>query len=446
MTLGGCASKSPRPNSGGASSSPSSTHDVIPLVGSYKVNRFQLENGLNILVVEDHTSPTLAYQTWFRVGSRDEVPNYTGLAHLFEHMMFKGTKEVKEGIFDKILEGAGAEGENAFTTQDYTVYVQEMPKDKLDLIAKLEADRMVNLVVNEESFKTEREVVQNERRFRTENNVDGTMEQELFSLTFTKHPYHWPVIGYKEDLDRMTAEDASKFYHAFYSPNHATLMVIGDVNPDQVYETVKKYYGSLKKQDAPALVIDNEPAQVKSRSKTLKLNTQVEKLMMGYPIPAITHADMPALNILQNVMVGGKSSRLYRSLVETGISASVDGGDFENKDPSLFLFVSNLQKGKKATLAESVVRKELDKLGNELVSDKELERAKNQLAFAFNESLSSNSQKAHFLGHWESIGHGFQEGLKSYEKTQAVTAQELQAVVKKYFQPKLRNVVIGVPK
>lgn len=178
----GCAGKKPtgnetKPAEGG-----------VPLVGTFKVHPFLLDNGLRLLVIEDHTSPTLAYQTWFRVGSRDEVPNYTGLAHLFEHMMFKGTTAHPDGQYERILEQAGAEGLNAFTSQDYTAYIQEVPSSKLDLVASLESDRMVNLIVTEESFRTELSVVQNERRYRNENNPDGLIEQEMYGLGFKNIP------------------------------------------------------------------------------------------------------------------------------------------------------------------------------------------------------------------------------------------------------------------
>jgi zinc protease len=211
-----------------AGTPPKPENHALPFIGGFEVHRYVLDNGLKLMIVEDHSSPTFAYHTWFRVGSRDEKVKYTGLAHLFEHMMFKGTTVHPPGEFDRLLERAGAEGENAFTSHDYTAYVQEMPKSELDLIVRLEADRMVNLVVDEKSFKTETEVVQNERRFRTENSPDGTLTQILFETAFTKHSYHWPVIGYQEDLERMSAQDAFSFYKTFYNPNNAVVVVVGE--------------------------------------------------------------------------------------------------------------------------------------------------------------------------------------------------------------------------
>lgn len=425
---------------------PIAQKDIASLVGDYKVNRYTLSNGLRLLVVEDHSSPTFAYQTWFRVGSRDEVPGRTGLAHLFEHMMFKGTKNLKEGEFDKILESNGAEGENAFTSRDYTAYVQEVPKDKLDLIMKVESDRMVNLIVNEQSFKTELEVVQNERRFRNENSPDGTMWQELFGSAFTKHSYHWPVIGYQEDLDRMTAKDARDFYQSYYSPNHATVIVVGDVDPSRVLELANQHYGELKRQESPPHTIPMEPPQIQPRRKLLKLNIEVEKLMMGYHVPGIADADIPTLILLQTILTGGKSARMNRALVETGISSTVDSSDLEDKDPSLLIFASNLQKGRRAAEAESVILKEIDRVINTPIPADEIERAKNRTSFGFYESLSSNSEKANFLGHWEATSNNFELGIEQYKKILTVTAVDLKAVAKKYFDRSNRTVITGVRK
>lgn len=440
MAGSGCATKNLK------TGHDASKAEVLPLVGTIQVHRYKLDNGLKVLVVEDHSSPTFAYQTWFRVGSRDENVGYTGLAHLFEHMMFKGTKSLKEGEFDRILEGAGAEGENAFTSRDYTAYVQEMPADKLDMIAKLESDRMLNLVVNDDSFKTEREVVQNERRFRTENSPDGLMYQEIFGLAFTKHSYHWPVIGYQEDLNRMSAANAVDFYKGYYSPNHATIIVVGDVKADAVHEMVKKYYGAFSPQQPPAPSIADEPEQKSARRKVLKLNIQVEKLMVGYHIPAITNADIPAIMALRGVLATGKSSRLQRALVETGIVSSVDAYDIDDKDPSLMLIGANLQKGKTATQAETIILREIARLSKELVSKGELDRAKNGLSFQFYQGLDNNHEKAGFLGRFETIANSFEDGVQKMKSVQIVTPEEIQRVTRKYFEPRNRSVIVGVKK
>lgn len=216
---------------------------------SSKVYKYELENGLKLIVLEDHSAPTFAYHTWFSVGSMDEDPKYTGLAHLFEHMMFKATKNHPDGDFDHILESAGAEGENAFTNRDYTGYVQSLPRhgkrDNLELIAELESDRMVNLIVDEEVLNKEREVVQNERRFRNENSPEGKMYERVYELAFKKHSYHWPVIGYEEHLQRTKAKECYEFYKRYYAPNNATIVIVGDVKHTDALNIVSKYYGAI---------------------------------------------------------------------------------------------------------------------------------------------------------------------------------------------------------
>jgi zinc protease len=419
---------------------------VSPLVGDLKVHQYSLNNGLRLLVIEDHSSPTFAYQTWFRVGSRDEVTGHTGLAHLFEHMMFKETTNLKDGQFDKLLEAAGVRGLNAFTSRDYTAYIQELPKDKLELIARLEADRMVNLIVDEKAFKTETEVVQNERRFRNENSPDGTMFQELFELAFTKHPYHWPVIGYQKDLDSMSAQDAVSFYRSYYSPNHATIIIAGDVNPPAAYELVNKYYGQIPAQASPVHTIEEEQAQASARHKILPLNMKTEKLMMGYHIPSIQHEDIPAINLAQSVLSGGKSSRLHKALVDTGIATDVGAYAMDDKDPTLFLIQCELQRGKSAAQAETIILKELARLTQQPLSERELEKARNNISFEFYEGLNSNYEKARFLGAFESLTGSYETGARIIKKSLEISAPELQAAMKRYFEPKNRSVITGVPK
>lgn len=418
----------------------------LPFFGAMEIHRYVLPNGLKLLVLEDSSSPTFAYQTWFRVGSRDEDVNYTGLAHLFEHMMFKGTKDLPEGKFDRILEQAGAEGENAFTSRDYTAYVQEMPKDKLELIAKLESDRMVNLVVNDQSFKTEREVVQNERRMRNENSPDGLMYQEIFGVAFKKHSYRWPVIGYEEDLNRMSSIDAEKFYRNHYAPNHATVVVVGDVKAAEVFRTVTKYYGHLEAKNLPEKMIPTEPEQTSPRRKILKLNTQVQKMMVAYPAPPVVHDDTPALEVMRTVLTGGKSSRLYKVLVDAGITTSIDTYDLDDKDPSILIFMANLQKGKKATQAEKIMLAEIERFKKSPISIPELERAKNTLQAQFYDSLSAPSERASFIGHYETVSSSFKTGVEIFNRINEVTANQVQAAAKKYLNAKSRSVVMGVQK
>lgn len=420
--------------------------EVLPFLGGQKVHRYEFKNGLRLLVLQDKTSPTFAYQTWFRVGSRDEDVKYTGLAHLFEHMMFKATKNLKDGEFDRILEASGGESMNASTSRDFTDYVQELPKEHLDLIAKMEADRMVNLVVDDQQFKTEREVVQNERRYRNENSPDGLMYQEIYQQAYKAHSYRWPVIGYEEDLNRMTAQDAYAFYKKHYAPNSATIVVVGDVEPSDVVEKVTKYYGDLPSVELKPNPRTPEPEQKAAITKRMKLNIQVEKLMVGFKAPAFSHPDIPALMLVRSALSNGKSSRLYKALVETGVASSVAAYDIDDEDPSLFIIHVNLQKGKKASDAQRIINETIRKFQNELMDAKELERSKNQLSYEIYEAINDGMERASFLGHMETILPNFTVGMKTYEQVPMVTAEQARDVARKYLQTKNMTSIIGEKK
>ena len=444
-----CAGHSVKPSTptpGAAPDPEPGTHQTIPLVGKLKVERYVLDNGLRLLVVEDHESPTFSYETWFRVGSRDEEPGRTGLAHLFEHMMFKSTRNHKDGDFEKIMDSAGAEGNNAFTSLDYTAYVQELPKDKLEMMAGLESDRMVNLLVDDAVFKTEREVVQNERRMRHENSPDSLIHQELFAQAYTSHSYKWPVIGYETDLNAMSAEDARNFYRAHYSPNHATVVICGDVVASDAYRLIKRYYGGLPAVESPPHEIPVEPAQKAPRRKNLTFNIQLEKIMMGFHMPQVGHPDMPALDVLQGVLAGGRSSRLQRALVDMGVAADVSADDMEEKDPALFIISASLQKGKHAADAEFIIRRELKRIADEGVSEPELERVRNRTTFGFYEGMDTNSERSRWLGYYETVANGFEIGLKQIKDIASVTPAQVQGVARKYLSPDNGTVITGVPK
>jgi zinc protease len=420
--------------------------DLIPIAGKFVAKRAKLENGLRIIVVEDDSSPTFAYQTWFNVGSRNEVFGKTGLAHLFEHMMFKGTKTHPPGEFDAMLDRAGAEGENAFTSTDHTAYIQELPKQHLEMIMGLEADRMVNLVVNEESFKTEREVVQNERRFRKENSPEGTLYQTMFETAYTDHPYHWPVIGYEQDLNMMTAQDARDFYERYYTPDRATVVVVGDVKANDVLRLAKKLYGAIPAKNSPNVEHKNEPEQTAQRRKKLPLNLEVEKLWMAYKIGPTNSPELPVFEVIQSLMTDGMNSRLNRALVDTGIATGVSSGSFSLRDPGLFVYMADLQKGKTATLAEPVIQRELERLKTTPVSDDELQRAKNLIRFHFLERLANHSGQAHLYGEYETEAGGLEQLIALQQKIQAVTPDQIMKVSQDFFKTKSLTVVVGVPK
>jgi zinc protease len=418
----------------------------ISFAGDFKVHRYTLKNGLKVLILPDASSPTLAYQTWFNIGSRHETVGYTGMAHLFEHMMFRETKNLPPGEFDRTLRREGGQGINAFTSFDYTGYVQELPSDKLDLIARLEADRLTNLVVNEEAFQIEREVVHNERRMRRENNPAGLMIQELFGTLYQHHPYHWPIIGYEEDLNRMTHQDALAFYKEFYIPNRATIVITGDVNPRKAIKIIEKYYAKIPAGEIKSERITSDAPQKEIRRKRLELNMPTEKLYIAYRVPHILHEDIPALELMTSILSSGKSSRLKRSLVDTGIATSGYAWNYSLEHESPFILGADLQENRSASVAESVILRELARLRTNLVSNQELERARNLLKFQFYLGLNSNPAKARFLGRYELAMGKFERAVDFYDQIDQITPEHIQKVATKYFSPEQRTVIIGVPK
>ena len=413
--------------------------------GTSKVHRYQLANGLKILILEDHSAPTFAYQTWYNVGSRDENPGRTGLSHFFEHMMFKDTANHKEGELHRILETAGVEGENAFTSQDYTAYVQSLPSDKFDLVAGLESDRMTNLLVKEESVNKEREVVQNERRFRTENNPNGLLYEKLYELAFAKHSYHWPVIGYDVDLRNASRQDFENFYKHFYAPNDATVVVVGDVDPAKVIATLSKYYGSLPASKINRPTAPREPIQVAERVETLQINSPVEKLVVGYHIPDANSADFPAIEAAREILAGGKGSRLYRRLVDGGIATSVDLESSEQKDPGLLMFFISLQKGRNAKQALALIDHEIKDMSAGNIKPEEIQKALSMHRFAVFDELASNYSKAQFLGFYETVAGNFERGVQIVNSLASVDKGAIAKVIKAHFRKENRTVVIGTP-
>ena len=413
--------------------------------GGAEIQRFKFANGLKLLVAENKVAPVFSYQTWYNVGSRDEKPLYSGIAHLFEHMMFKETKNLKPGVFDKTMESAGARDLNAFTSTDYTAYVQSLPKESLELVAQLESERMLNLALTKELFESEREVVHNERKQRNENNPDGQMFEELQKLAFAKHPYGRPVIGFEEDLNRMTTKDCEEFYDAFYAPNNAVIAVSGDVKGDAVAKILQKYYGKIESSQIPETKPAIEPEQKEERVKILSLAIQVEKAYMAYKIPSAEHPDHVPISVLTTILSTGRSSRLYKALVDKGLSIDVGTGAHPSKDEGLLYVSFTAQAGKKAQQVIDTIDMELQKLASHGVSSEELERAKNKLQTEFYMGLGSNSARAHFMGQNESVLGDVSKAIYSMKSIDDVSLAQVKSVAERYLHKNRRSIVIGVP-
>ena len=419
--------------------------ESVPFLYWGEVIRFTFKNGLKVLFLQRKQSPVFSYQTWYRVGSRDEAPKYSGMAHLFEHMMFRGTKKRKKGEFDRLLESHGSQDLNAFTSYDHTVYLQSLPAESFSLVAELESDRMIGLFLNKKSFSAEREVVHNERKETQENSPEGKIFQQLQSLAFQKHPYRLPIIGLKEDLDRMEIKDLKKFYSQFYSPNNATIVIVGDLHEKQVLSTIGKFYGKISRSplNGKRSAIAVEPSQTKERVKEIKLNTQLDKLFMGYKAPEAASSDNLPLDILSAVLTTGRSSKLYKSIIDSGLGIGLNSGSFELKDPSLFYFSLNVQSGKKPKKIIRTIDEVIAKIQKNGITPKELVRAKNIIKMNFYRSLLSNSGSAYFIGSGESTFGCFEMELASFAKLDSITPKDVQRVAKKYLSKSRRSVVIG---
>jgi zinc protease len=410
---------------------------AVSAVADDHVHEFKLANGLKIVVQEDHRSPVVVSQVWYRAGSVDEFNGTTGVAHVLEHMMFKGTKKVPAGQFSRLVAAAGGR-ENAFTSHDYTVYFQQLEKSRLELSMKLEADRMSNLRLTAEEFAKEIQVVMEERRWRTDDKPQSLVGEQFMSTAFQAHPYSRPVIGWMNDLEHMTVEDARTWYRGWYAPNNATLVVVGDVNPKQVFKLAQKYFGPLKAHKLPERKPQAEPEQKGERRVVVKAPAKLPYLIMGYPAPSLrdvqTDWEPYALEILAGVLDGNASSRLSRDLVRRDrLAVDISAGyDIINRGPAMFTFDGTPSEGFSVEDLELAIRAEIDNLKDNGVTEEELQRVKAQVIAADVYKRDSMFNQAMEIGQMESTGLSWQ-ALKEYPKRlQAVTAEQVQAVARKY--------------
>jgi zinc protease len=413
----------------------------------HKVEKYQLENGFTVILLEDHTVPIFSYQTWYRVGSGYEHPGITGIAHLFEHLMFRMTSNRKEGEFDDLLEKRGAQI-NAGTSRDWTYYYQNIGKDHLDLVANLEADRMVNVVLNKEQLEAERGVVKNERLFRIDNSVDGLMYEQLYAHAFQKSPYRWPIIGSMEDIEGIALEQCIDFYKRYYSPNNATLVIVGDINPEEALKTLQRHYGKIPKAQLPPPPTTNEATQKGEKRIVLKNKPiAAEKFLLGFHTPKLDHSDITALEILNAILLDGKSSRLYRRMVSEMKIASAVGGNVDSyRMPGLYKISISMTAGHTASEGEKIVNEELGKLINSLVDERELEKAKNTAEGYLVRIQKTHQHKAWMLGYYETLYHDYKKMFDELDKLRAVTREDVQAVAKKYLSnPNQRTIIIAKP-
>jgi zinc protease len=402
------------------------------------IQEFKLDNGLKLIVQEDHRSPVVVSQVWYRAGSLDEVNGKTGVAHVLEHMMFKGTKQVKAGQFSRMIAAAGGK-ENAFTSTDYTCYFQQLEKSHLSLSFKLEADRMANLQLTDEEFAKEIKVVMEERRWRTDDKPQSKVNEAFQGTIYRAHPYSRPVIGFMNDLENMTADDAREWYNNWYAPNNATLVVVGDVKAEEVYKLAKQHFGKLKPKVLPVRKPQVEPEQIGERRVVVKAPAKLPYLLMGYHVPALTNPDTDwepyALEVLAGVLSGNPAARLNQRLVresKLAIDASAGYDLMARGRQSIFALDATPSEGKTVADVEAALIQQIEKIKESGVTAEELDRVKAGVIAADVYKRDSMFYQGMQIGTIETIGFPWKI-LEDYpKKLHAVTPEQVQAVARKY--------------
>ncbi|MEW6408974.1 MAG: pitrilysin family protein [Nitrospirota bacterium] len=404
-----------------------------------------LPNGLKVLTLSDNRIPIVTFQVWYKVGSRNEPSGKTGMSHLLEHMMFKGTDKIKPTEFSKIIQRNGGR-DNAFTTKDYTAYYQILASDRLHISLDLEADRMVNLRLEPKEVASEKDVVAEERRMRYEDDPQNTAYEELLSVAYKTHPYRNPVIGWMSDIKSITREDLYNYYKTYYAPNNATIVVAGDFDTQSLLRNIEKHFGSLRPANIPPQEAPAEPQQKGERRIKIKKEAELPYLIAGYHVPTLKDKDGYALEVLSTILSSGKSSRIYRNLVYEKQIALYAGGDYSglSKDSTLFYLYAAATIGKDIQMVEDSLYNEIERFKKEYVSDKELEKAKNQIEASFLMSQDSIFFQAELLGMAESLGD-WRYIEKYLPGIRAVTKEDIQMVAKKYLNEDNRTVAILVP-
>ncbi len=413
---------------------------LIPSYAASSTHEYTLKNGLRLLVKENHRSPIVVSQIWYKVGSAYEPAGITGISHALEHMMFKGTPTISGDEFNKIIAENGGEF-NATTAFDYTYYYERLAADKLPLSFKLEADRMQNLKLTQDDFTKEIQVVMEERRLRLDDNPQATTEERLFAAAHLASPYHHFPIGWMSDLQEMTVEDLKAWYHTWYAPNNAILVVAGDVQPEQVYQLAEQYFGSIPAKTIPRLKKQPEPPALGQKSVTVKHEAKLPFLLLGYNVPTLgstTETWQPyALTVLATALDGGQSARLAKNLIRGKQLAVQTNVEYDPYQLFSSLFILSATPASKHSLKElkAGLLAEVKSLQSDLISEPELARIKTLLTANYTYSQDDLTSQATFLGNLASIGLPWQLADDYITKIQAVTAEQVRQVAKQYLTP-----------
>lgn len=413
---------------------------VAQVPGADQVRAVTLDNGMQVIVWPDHDIPNVALYNWVRVGSRNEVPGITGLAHFFEHMMFNGTTTRAPGEFDRVLEANGARN-NAFTSQDVTVYQDWLPRTALETVFELEADRLRNLSFDPQVVESERGVVRSERRLSVDDNHARRLSEQVQATAFLAHPYGMPVIGWPSDIESWRIADLEQFFAKYYAPNNCTLVIVGAVDPEEALALARKHFGPIARQTPPEPIRTREPPQRGERRVHVAIDAQTPLLQVAYHGIAGADPRAPALELLMRILTDGDASRLHRRLVEEQrLAISVDGYADEGFDPGLVWFFLSLPAQGDLAAAEAALTRELAGVVREGVSAAELSRARNQALADFWRGLATIDGKAAALGEYAVLKGGYEKLFDAPAKYQAVTLDDIKQVAADLLDPTRRTV------
>ncbi len=405
------------------------------------VKTWQLKNGMKLLVLEDHSIPNANMYTFWKVGSRNEAPGITGLSHFFEHMMFNGSKNYGPGSFDKVMEAAGGSN-NAYTTENVTVYTNWFPTSAFSTIADLEADRIASLQFDDKMIESERGVVLSERSTALENDPWELLYQTVRSVAFTAHPYNWPVIGWESDIKAWNKDDLIRYFQTYYNPANAVMVIAGDVKPEEIRSLIQQKFEPISRPPSiPAVRTVEPPQQGERRAFVVKESSSSPQIIVAFHTPQTNHPDYYALSLLSEILTSGPSSRLVKSLVdEKRIAADVSTSINLSLDPDLFMIFATGLEGKDARRLEKVLLDELEKLRTQGVKAEELEKAKNRSLVDFYRRMETINGKAQLLGDYEVFFGGYQKLFQASDLYKAVSLADINRVVKTYFQKQNRTV------
>lgn len=412
---------------------------------SIDTKEFILKNGLRVVMVEDHTVPSVCFAVAFHVGSRNEHPGITGISHLFEHMMFNGSKNYRPTEFDKILEAGGGYS-NAYTSNDITFYYEEFNPELLDKVLHMEADRMRWLTIDTANLEQERGIVKEERRVSTDNDVRGKMNEDLYAAAYVAHPYHNPVVGWMKDLDNISLEDAQRYFATYYAPNNATVFVVGAFDSKTLQPKMERLFDPIQRQRPPRIVNDAEPPQEGERRVNLHRAAELPAVAIGYKTVGVSSPDFYPLSLLATILSRGQSSRLYKSLVyDLEIATDVGAGMDEFIDQGLFSFYAQMQPEKTTEAAEAAIYKILNEIITGGVSEEELRKAKNIAQVDYVNQFKTNVGVANRLGYFQVIHGDYRKSFRVMEMYEAVSGDDIRRVVQKYFGERHRTVITLVP-